>query len=370
MKVMSIIGTRPELIKMSEIIKKLDKFTQHTFVHTGQNYDPQLNDVFYGELGLRFPDVQLKWAGNDLGAQLANNFYEIQPVLEKYKPDAAVILGDTNSAIAGGYLAKRMKIPLFHLEAGNRCFDDNVPEEINRRILDHISDVNMVYTQSQRLYLRDEGIAKDRIFVMGSPMTEILLKHQETIRQSTVLTDMQLKPKEYFVVSIHRDENTEIPENLDILLKTLNLIAFKYGLPVIVSTHPRLKKKLEQNKLEMHKLVQFQKPLGFFDYIFLQANAKCTISDSGTISEESAILGFPAITIRNAIERPEAVDAGSILMTGVDEASIMACLDMLEKNYIEGAIPQDYGITNTSERVLRVVLGYTPYINKYVWGKR
>lgn len=365
MKVLSILGTRPEIIKMSEIIKKLDKHTNHVFVHTGQNYDPELSSVFYDDLGLRKPDIQLEWHGNDLGGQLASNFFDISAVLTKEKPDAVVILGDTNSAIAGGYLAKRMKIPLFHLEAGNRCFDDNVPEEINRRILDHISDVNMVYTQGQRLYLRDEGIAKDRLFIMGSPMKEVLAAQQEKIRASKILDELKLKPYEYFVVSIHRDENTEIPENLAELTKTLNAVAKKYKLPVVVTAHPRFAKKIKGSRLS--KRVKLLKPFGFLDYIFLQANSKCVISDSGTISEESSILGFPAITIRNAHERAEATDVGSILMTGVDQESILTCLDIVEK---PTTIPADYNVDNCSERVLKVILGYTPYVNKYVWRKR
>jgi len=369
MKVMTILGTRPEIIKMSEIIKKLDKYTDHVFVHTGQNYDRELGDIFYSDLGLRTPDIQLEWHGNDLGVQLASNFTHVSKILIDEKPDAVVILGDTNSAIAGGYIAKRMKIPLFHLEAGNRCFDDNVPEEINRKIMDHISDVNMVYTENSRRYLLDEGVAKDRIFVMGSPMKEIIVKHLARIRESKVLRELNIKKGEYFVVSIHRDENLEIPENLDILMNTLNLIAFKYGVPIIVSTHPRFRHKLDDNLLEMHKNIEFLKPLGFLDYVFLQANAKCTISDSGTIAEESSILGFPAVTIRNAIERPEAIDVGSILVSGVDSGNIIRCIDVVTDNFRPGAIPRDYDLENTSERVLRVVLGYTPYVNKYVWHK-
>lgn len=351
MKVLTIVGTRPELIKMSEIIKKLDKHTEHILVHTGQNYDPQLSDVFYKDLGLRRPDVQLEWGGSDLGTQIGRNFMQIQDVLTANKPDAVVILGDTNSAIAGGYLAKRMKIPLFHLEAGNRCFDDNVPEEINRRILDHIADVNMVYTQGQRLYLRDEGIAKDRIFIMGSPMKEVISK------QSIKTTD-----KKYYLVSIHRDENCEMPENLDILVDTIKEIAKKA--PVIVTTHPRLKNKIGELSIDN---VDFHKPFGFTDYLSLQKNAICVISDSGTIAEESSILGFPAITIRNAHERAEATDVGSILMSGVDKDNILNCLDIVTA---PTTIPADYNVDNCSDRVLKVILGYTPYINKYVWRKR
>lgn len=366
MKVMTVLGTRPELIKLSAIIKKLDKYTDHVFVHTGQNYDPQLSDVFYKDLGLRKPDVQLEWHGNDLGGQLASSFFDIQPVLTREAPDAVVVLGDTNSGIAAGYLAKRMKIPLFHLEAGNRCFDDNVPEEINRRLLDHISDVNMVYTENSRRYLLAEGIAKERIFIMGSPMKEILGTYQEKIKQSKILAELELKPYQYFVASIHRDENTEIQKNLDELVRTLNAVANKYELPIILTTHPRLMKKIEDQGLTFSPLVKVSKPFGLFDYVFLQANSKCVISDSGTIAEESSILGFPAITIRNAIERPEAVDVGSILISGVNKDSILSCLDVVSK---PTTIPADYDIDNCSDRVLKVILGYTGYVNRYVWHK-
>jgi len=362
---MSIVGTRPEIIKMSEIIKKLDKHTEHTFIHTGQNYDYTLNEIFYKDLDLRHPDHILDTKGDSLAETVGNIMFEVEKMLKLYEPDAVVILGDTNSALSG-IIAKRMKIPLFHLEAGNRCFDDNVPEEINRRIMDHISDVNLVYTQGQRLYLRDEGIAKDRLFIMGSPMKEVFNKHIDKIKASSVLEDMGLKTAlvSYFLVSLHRDENTEIPENLTILLDTLDAIAKKYELPVIVSTHPRLRKKLEGIRLD--KRVKFVEPLGYLDYNKLQMNAKCVISDSGTIAEESAILGFPAITIRNAHERAEATDAGSILMTGVNKENILSCLEIIET---PTTIPDGYNVDNCSDRVLKVVLGYTPYVNKYVWQK-
>lgn len=377
MKILTIVGTRPELIKLSEIIKKLDKHTEHILVHTGQNYDPQLSDVFYKDLDLRRPDVQLAWNGESLGRGVGTNFLMMEGVLKEYKPDAVVILGDTNSAIAGGYLAKRMKIPLFHLEAGNRCFDDNVPEEVNRRILDHISDVNMVYTQGQRLYLRDEGIAKERIFVMGSPMKEVLSKHIDKINASTILQDLKLEFPEtaqlpYYLVSIHRDENTNIPENLEILKDTLNAIAEKYNKRIIVTAHPRLVNKLndasqmDNGILALDYRITLHKPFSFTDYCKLQMNAECVISDSGTIAEESAVLKFPSLTIRNAHERAEATDVGSILMTGVNKESILNCLDIVSK---PTTFPVDYSIENTSERVLKVILGYTPYVNRYVYHK-
>lgn len=362
MKVMTILGTRPEIIKMSEIIKKLDKHTDHVFVHTGQNYDYELNGVFYEELGIREPDYFLAAAGNSLGETIARIMVEVEKVLLKEQPDAVVVLGDTNSAL-GAIIAKRLKIPTFHLEAGNRCFDDNVPEEINRRILDHIADVNLAYTENSRRYLLDEGVAKDRIFIMGSPMKEVLAVHLKNMDKPLPL---KLNAQEYYLVSIHRDENVEIQANLDELVKTINTIAKSHNKKVVVSAHPRFKNKIDEQKVEFDRNVIISKPFGFFDYILLQINAKCVISDSGTISEESSILGFPAITIRNAIERPEAVDVGSIIMSGVDCASIMNCLEIVEA---PDTIPVDYDVDNCSERVLKVILGYTGYVNKYVWHK-
>jgi UDP-N-acetylglucosamine 2-epimerase (non-hydrolysing) len=347
---MSIVGTRPEIIKMSEIVKKLDKYTDHIFIHTGQNYDYELNEIFYKDLDLRHPDHVLQTAGDSLAETVGNILFEVEKMLDLYEPDAVVILGDTNSALSG-IIAKRKKIPLFHLEAGNRCFDDNVPEEINRRILDHISDVNMVYNEGQRAYLRDEGIAKDRIFVMGSPMKEVLSKQELTYTDNP-----------YYLVSIHRDENTEIPENLNILIDTLGELAKRA--PVLVSTHPRLRSKIDGLAIPH---VTFHKPFGFKEYLNLQRNAICVISDSGTIAEEASILGFPAITIRNAHERAEATDYGSILMSGVDKKSILSCLDIVRPS---ATIPPGYEVDNCSDRVLNVIIGYTPYVNKYVWHKQ
>lgn len=361
MKILTIAGTRPDLIKLSQIIKKFDQHVEHVFVHTGQNYDPQLSEVFYTDLGLRKPDVQLWWHGHNLATQLANNFADVNDVLENERPDAVVILGDTNSTIAGSYLAKRMKIPLFHLEAGNRCFDDNVPEEINRRIIDHISDVNLAYAENARRNLLDEGVAKERIFIMGSPMAEVLQAQINSIKASTVLDELKLEVGKYFLVSIHRDENTEIPENLEVLLDTIEELATKNK--VIVSTHPRLEKKIGDKAIPN---VQFHKPFGFLDYCQLQLNAKCVVSDSGTVAEESALLGFPAVTVRNAMERLEAIDAGSIILTGVDKENILKCIELAQT---PTTVPADYTTTNCSDRVLKVVLGFTPSVNKYVWQK-
>jgi len=362
MRVMSIVGTRPEIIKMSQIIKKLDECADHVFIHTGQNYDYELNEVFFKDLNLRKPDHVLYTAGDSLAESIGNIMFEVEKMLKLYEPDAVVILGDTNSALSG-IVAKRMKIPLFHLEAGNRCFDDNVPEEINRRILDHISDINFVYTENQRRNLHAEGLAKDRVLLMGSPMREVFDNTLIEIESSDVLSRLGLEPDDYFLVSIHRDENVEIEKNLEELMYTLEKIYQKYELPIIVSTHPRLKKKLQDRQI---KGVQFMKPFGFLDYNKLQMNAKCVISDSGTISEESSLLGFPAITIRNAMERLEAVDTGSIIMTGVDSENILHCIDIVTP---PTEVPYEYDVTNCAERVVKVVIGYTPYVNRYVWHK-
>lgn len=377
MKVMSIIGTRPEIIKMSQIIKMLDVYSDHILVHTGQNYDYELNDIFYKDLDLRKPDHVLETKGDTLAESVGNIMYEVEKMLKLHEPDAVVILGDTNSALSG-IIAKRMKIPLFHLEAGNRCFDDNVPEEINRRILDHISDVNFVYTENQRRNLLAEGLPRDRVLLMGSPMKEVFNSTLVDIESSDILERLGLSYPEwaqvsYFLVSIHRDENVEIEENLNSLIQTLNLLDVKYDIPIIVSAHPRLRNKLESierhdnGNLSLGKNIRLLKPFGFLDYNKLQMNAKCVISDSGTISEESSLLGFPAITIRKAIERIEAVDVGSILIAGVDPDSILSAIELVTE---PTEIPADYDVDNCAERVAKAVVGYTPYVNRYVWHKR
>lgn len=353
MRTMSIIGTRPELIRMSEVIKKLDRYTDHTFIHTGQNYDYELDEIFYKDLGLRKPDDNLKMTA------IGNILNEIGFVMDKVKPDAVVILGDTNSSLAG-YVAKRKKIPLFHLEAGNRCFDDNVPEEINRKIIDHIADVNICYTESARRNLEREGLAPDRTFVVGSPIKEIVVKNIENIKKRTVMNDMELERDNYYLVSVHREENVENKTNLDTLVKVINKLSMSHN--VVLSCHPRLRNK----NIKFHKNVQVCKPFGFLDYQRLQVGAKCVISDSGTISEESAILGFPAITVRNAMERPEAIDAGSMLMTGIDYDNILKCLEVI-KDIPRAVPPIEYHVDNFSDKVLKIILGYTGYVNRNVW---
>lgn len=362
MKVMTILGTRPELIKMSMLIKKLDTYTQHIFVHTGQNYDYELNEIFYKDLGLRKPDYFLNVAADTLGQTIGNVISKTEEVLLKEHPDAIVILGDTNSAL-GAIIAKRMKIPIFHLEAGNRCFDSNVPEEINRSIMDHLSDINMVYTENQRHYLIKEGIHPGRIFVSGSPMLEVLSDKEI---HSNILDELHLNKDKYYLVSLHRDENTEIQENFNNLVNTLIELS-KEGLPIIVSTHPRTRKKIEQYNTKFPDNVILHKPFGFDDYLELQMNAKCVISDSGTISEESGILGFPAVTIRNAIERPEAIDNGSIVISPLNYEGLKVAIDVATNSQV--VAPPGYMVDNFSERVLKVILGYTNYVNKYVWYK-
>jgi UDP-N-acetylglucosamine 2-epimerase (non-hydrolysing) len=364
MKVLTLLGTRPEIIKLSAIMKKLDKSVEHIIVHTGQNYDYELNEIFYKDLDLRKPDYFLSVGGGTLAETIAKILVETEKVLIKEKPDAIVILGDTNSAL-GGIIAKRMKIPIFHLEAGNRCFDQNVPEEINRMILDHIGDVNMAYSENSRRYLLAEGAPKDRTFIMGSPMKEIFNEYLPKIQESKILDELKLD--DYFLISIHRDENTEIKENLMILVDTLHAIKEKYNKRIIITAHPRFRKKLEELNIDLGDGIELCKPFGFFDYVKLQLNAKCVITDSGTIAEESTILKFPAVTIRNAVERPEAVDVGSLLITGVDKDSILRCIDLAKAPTIT---PEAYSVDNCSDRVLNVVLGYTPYVNKYVWHKR
>lgn len=360
---MSIVGTRPDLIKMSEIIKKLDKHTQHVLVHTGQNYDKQLADVFYDDLNLRRPDYHLGVATDQLGKTIGKILEETEKALRAEEPEAVVILGDTNSALAG-YMAKRLKIPFFHLEAGNRSFDDNVPEEINRRILDHIADVNLVYTENARRYLLSEGIAKDRIFLMGSPMHEVLKAHMVRITKNRILKELNLKPKQYYLVSTHRDENIEIPQNFVNLIHGVNILAETTKSTIVMPLHPRTFAKLAETKIGLHRRIITHEPFGFLDYCKLQTSAACVISDSGTIAEESALLNFPAVTIRNAIERPEAIDAGSIILAQPNGTSLMTAVSVARA---PDSIPDDYLVENCSERVLRVVLGYTGYVNRYVW---
>jgi len=360
LKIMTIVGTRPEIIRLSRIISLLDQFVNHIFVHTEQNYDHELNKVFFQDLEIRKPDYFLGVNTNSLGKMLGDIIIKSEVVLKKENPDAVLILGDTNSSFAA-IMAKRMKIPIYHLEAGNRCFDLNVPEEINRRIIDHISDFNLVYTEHARRHLIAEGLSHRRIYLMGSPMYEVLKYYEERIDNSTILSTLNLEKKNYFVVSIHREENVDNIDNLKKSIKILNILANKYEVPIIVSTHPRTRKRLNNiSKLKINTKIHFLKPFGFLDYITLQKNALCVISDSGTICEESTILSFPAISLRNSIERPEALDAGTIILTGFDIDSVIDSINIVikehsKKHYTE--ILNEYKISNTSWRVLKLILG-------------
>ena len=368
LKVMTILGTRPEIIRLSCVMALLDKYVDHKIVHTGQNYDYELSEIFFNELNVRKPDHFLGVDHSSLGAVMGNILISIEKVLEKERPDAVLILGDTNSSIAG-IMAKRMKIPIYHMEAGNRCFDLNVPEEINRRIIDHISDFNLVYTEHARRHLLSEGLPHRRIYLTGSPMKEVLLTHMEKIKSSKILEQLGLKKGGYFIASIHREENVDNKENLDLLLRSLDLICEEYGLPVIVSTHPRTRKRLEGlPDVKLHANIQFLKPFGFFDYNHLQMNAFCAISDSGTISEESSILSFPAITVRNAMERPEVLDTGNIILTGLNPETIVQAINLVtEENASQSKhpIPAEYEIENVSQRVAKLIIGTAKLSNKW-----
>lgn len=363
LKVMTILGTRPEIIRLSRVMARLDRTTDHVIVHTGQNYDYELNEIFFSDLGVRKPDHFLSVGGGSLGETLGGILEKTEKVLISEAPDAVVILGDTNSALAA-IMARRMKIPVYHMEAGNRSFDRNVPEETNRRLVDHIADFNLVYTEHARQHLLSEGLEHRRIYLTGSPMREVLEHYKDQISQSDVLTRLDLNPQGYFIVSLHREENVDNKERLAALVDTINAIAQKYEMPIIVSTHPRTRKRLEAGGFRFHALVQDAKPFGFHDYNKLQAEAYCAISDSGTIAEESSILGFPAITPRDAIERPEALDVGCIIMTGLNEETILSAIDAVVSGFKERRdrgepqpVPADYCITNTSERAVNLILG-------------
>lgn len=360
MKVVTILGTRPEIIRLSCVLTLLDKHVEHKIAHTGQNYDYELNEVFFSDLRVRKPDYFMNVDTSSLGKMYGNIMIKTEEILTLEKPDACLILGDTNSAVAA-IIAKRMKIPIYHMEAGNRCFDPNVPEETNRRIIDHISDFNLCYTEHARRHLLSEGLPHRRIYVTGSPMREVLNTHMDRIVASNVLEKVGVEKNGYFLASIHREENVDRRECLTQLLTALQKITVKFNCPVIVSTHPRTRKRLESLGLSnMSESIRFMKPFGFLDYVNLQMNAKCVISDSGTICEESSMLNFPAITCRNAIERPEAIDAGSIVVTGLDPDVIVAAIELqISADVRDGemCVPRDYQITNTSHRVLKLILG-------------
>lgn len=369
--VMTIVGTRPEIIKLSRVIAELEKYTKHILVHTGQNYDYELNEVFFNEMGIKKPDYFLNAAGENAALTIANVISKSDELFEQVKPDAVLLYGDTNSCLSV-ISAKRRKIPVFHMEAGNRCFDQRVPEEINRKIVDHLSDINMTLTEHARRYLVAEGIPAETIIKTGSSMLEVLEHHRQDIESSKVLEKLNLKEKDFFIVSAHREENVDSEQNFNDLLDSLNVIADKYAKRVIVSTHPRTRKKLESLiQKEFNPLIEFMKPLGFFDYIALQQKAYCTISDSGTITEESSLLRFPAITIRQAHERPEGMDEGTLIMSGLKSDDIVNAINVVTEQAKENSIQivKDYDTPNVSKKVVRIILSYIDYINRTVWKK-
>jgi UDP-N-acetylglucosamine 2-epimerase (non-hydrolysing) len=373
LKVMTIVGTRPELIKMSRVIAEFDRHTQHVLVHTGQNYDYELNQVFFDDLEIRKPDHFLEAVGDNAAQTIARVIEKADEVLAAEQPDAVMLYGDTNSCLAV-IAAKRRKVPVFHMEAGNRCFDQRVPEELNRKVLDHLSDINLVLTEHARRYLIAEGIRPETIFKTGSHMREVLDHYMAKIRATDVLQRMRLEHGRYFIVSAHREENVDSEENLRDLLETLNALAETYDAPVIVSTHPRTRKRLDAlSGVEPDYRVQFMKPFGFCDYIRLQMDAMCVISDSGTITEEASLLNLPAITIRNAHERPEGMDAGTLIMAGLKKDRVLNAVQVTvaqHKRDLHVVRPvQDYENPSVSKQVLRIVLSYTDYVNRTVWRK-
>lgn len=368
MKVITILGTRPEIIRLSLTMKLLDRYVNHIIIHTGQNYDHDLNEVFFKDLELRNPDYFLKVNTKTLGSIYGDTLIKSEEILKKENPDAVLILGDTNSSIAG-IIAKRLQIPIYHVEAGNRSFDQNVPEEINRKIIDHIADFNIVYSERSRQHLIAEGFPHRKIYLSGSPMREILTSYQTKIKESKILEKLNLVSGNYFLVSIHRQENVDLQKNLINILNILNSVVGKYDLKMIVSTHPRTKERLKAlPNMEIDRRVEFLKPFGFFDYLSLQKKSKAVISDSGTISEESAILDFPAITLRKSMERPEAMDAGSIILTGLDKETVLTSLDIVIDQHNIGMAkekPNDYEVKNTSWRILNLILGTSKLSNQW-----
>jgi UDP-N-acetylglucosamine 2-epimerase len=367
-KVVTILGTRPEIIRLSCTMALLDRHLDHVIVHTGQNWDYELNEVFFKDLNVRKPDHFMNVDTSSVGRVYGGILVAVEDILLREKPDAVLILGDTNSSIAA-IMAKRLKIPVYHMEAGNRCFDFNVPEEINRRIIDHISDFNLCYTEHARRHLLSEGLPHRRIYLTGSPMREVLETNMERIRASSALSGLALQPGKYFLASIHREENVDRRESLTALIDAFEALVEKYGLPVIVSTHPRTRKRLEKlGRATTADKVRFMKPFGFLDYVNLQMHAACVLSDSGTICEESSILDFPAVTLRTALERPEAMDTGSIILTGLDRATIVHAVEVQMAADIRSkgmCVPLDYHVSNTAHRVLKIILGTAKLSNPW-----
>lgn len=372
MKVMTIVGTRPEIIRLSRVIDKFDRFFDHTLVHTGQNYDYELNEIFFTQLRIRRPDMFLEAAGATGAETVGKVIIAADKALETYRPDAVLLLGDTNSCLAA-ISAKRRKIPVFHMEAGNRCFDFRVPEEINRRIVDNVADINLTYSQIARQYLLREGFPPEQVIVTGSPMREVIEHYATDIGRSTILADLGLVENEFFVLSSHREENVDSPDRLEKLLDIFTELATRYSLPVIVSTHPRTRARLDALGRECHDLVRFEKPFGFLDYVKLQQSARAVLSDSGTITEESAILNFPALNLREVHERPEGFEEGSVMMVGLDATRVVEALAILasqprgEPRLLR--LPADYAPANVSDKMVRIVQSYTDYVNRRVWRR-
>ncbi len=374
LKVVTVVGTRPEIIRLARILAALDKSESidHYLVHTGQNYDYELNEVFFNDLGVKKPDFFLEAAGNNATVTSGNILIKIDPILDELSPDAFLVLGDTNSCLCA-IAAKKRKIPIFHMEAGNRCFDQRVPEETNRKIVDHTSDINLTYSSIAREYLLREGLSPDRVIKTGSPMFEVLSYYMQNIENSKILTDLKLEAGKYFVVSAHREENVSSDSNFLNLLESLNSIAKVYELPIIFSTHPRTRKRLEELNVETHSLIRFLKPLGFHDYNHLQKYSKAVLSDSGTISEESSIMNFPALNIRQAHERPEAMEEASVMMVGLAKGRILQGLKVLEQQATgidrDLRLVSDYSMPNVSKKIIRIIISYTDYINQNIWKK-
>ena len=370
LKVITVIGTRPEIIRLAECIRKCDEVFDHVLVHTGQNYDYQLNGVFFKDLGLREPDHYLDVAGAHLGETIGNVIAKSFALFTEILPDALLVLGDTNSILCT-IPAKRLKIPIFHMEAGNRCFDQNVPEEINRKIADHISDINLVYTESSRRYLLSEGFRKEHIFLTGSPLKELFNTYMPQINASDVLQRLALEKGKYIVVSAHREENIDIKDHFEIIAASLNAVAEQYQVPIIFSTHPRTQKRIQAKNIVFHPLIRNVEPLGFFDYVHLQQQAFIVLSDSGTLSEEAAMLRFDAVSIRTSTERPEGIDAGTFVLGGISTQEILQAIELVKATAIQPdtVIPEGYSIENTSDRVVRIIQSFTSVINKVTWGK-
>lgn len=375
LKVVTVVGTRPEIIRLSRVIAALDSSSaiDHVLIHTGQNYDYTLNEIFFDELGIRKPDYFLEAAGETSTETVGNILIKIDPLLNKIQPDAFLVLGDTNSSLSS-ISAKKRKIPIFHMEAGNRCFDQRVPEETNRKIVDHIADINLTYSDIAREYLLKEGLPADRIIKTGSPMFEVLSFYEKNISTSTILKKLSLKKEKYFLISTHREENVSNENNFKSLIESLNQLALRFNYPIIVSTHPRTKKKLSELKLTTNSLIQFLDPMGFTDYNALQSNAYVVLSDSGTISEESSILNFRALNIREAHERPEAMEEASVIMVGVHTQNIVRGVEEVMSqqigNHRNFNLVSDYSNPNVSSKIVRIILSYTSYVNRVVWQKK